>query len=277
MLITKMIAVLAVITTTTLARAQVTLAPGDYTAAAANARMKLAAFPVPLELAHEILLGIQCADGELRVVPLSTAASYGLPIEIIHRNGVNTNYGVLRDGCLVLANRWPTKTGVLYYSGYNDAIDNEVMHKAGLDYFDHVLTHSANRLRERRVYSLAIPSKLVADVIPDSALKPLLVAEHTDDFRLWPACTLKMKTKHLCRAAVPFAQLLREFEDILALNQALAYSCANSTAYAQGFTQYTYMTYKQVGAEYPTSANRARLLEGCERPRERTHGRATPA
>jgi hypothetical protein len=159
MFLARMIAVLAITTTATFAQAQTTITTGDYTIAAANARMKLAAFPVPPELAHEVLLGIQCRDGELRVVPLSTAASYGLPIEIIHQNGVNTNYGVRRDGCLVLANRWPTKTGVLYYSGYNDAIDNEVMRRAGLNYFDHVLTNSANRLRERRVYSLAIPGQ----------------------------------------------------------------------------------------------------------------------
>ncbi|MDO8504229.1 MAG: hypothetical protein Q7S36_00040 [Candidatus Liptonbacteria bacterium] len=123
----------------------------------------------------------------IQVFELASAFPPACIAEKLGGTGVNTNYRITCDGReeMVLAGRElitegkpPWKTTL--YVPYSDALATNETVSLGEMYLRDQISKAAENLRRKKVLSLAIPDKLVADIIPEAIPFLLALIEHID-------------------------------------------------------------------------------------------------
>lgn len=160
-------------------------------------------------------------------------------------NKWNTMYKISEPaGWIVLKNKYPERISAKkveerVYTPYSDEIHTAEMVEAGRKYLREVATEAFRDLKEKKVYSRAVPDTLISDL---SALNhdifvrlPLIEGMDFSEFVIDP---------------------VKSYERVLVLigsNKERAYYWTESSASARGWLQYTPKTYKSMAKTYPSA------------------------
>ena len=171
-----------------------------------------------------------------------TSRTRGFTIELLVRNGVNSQYRVTApEGWIVLAIRTNVRGGrsrgsePAIYAPYNPALHTPEMERDGRAYLESLMASARRRLESAHAASRVDRSLLVPAVIPDRVLLSLLIIEHVDpgDFSShgaeWSASRVFVTA---------------------ALNRGEAYRHAGSYAGALGLAQFIRGTYALTRTRY---------------------------
>lgn len=224
---------------------------------------------------EDAVLCVQLADKGLKLAEIRGGISRtpGFAVELVRRNGANSDYRVLRpEGGRVLGiltnvtstrvkvgtkrvkvkdrhGRFVSKRVTVFedrvkstiYVPYSEAVRDPVAIRHGFDYIVGAVDRARDRLDELGVTSRLDKGKpvgerrLVTEVVPEKAIVPLLIIEHID-----PDWIDKFGLQHSVERVLV----------TVGLNGEEAYGFAASTAKANGFAQFIKPTYDRIRSEY---------------------------
>jgi len=221
-------------------------------------------------------------------------------VELLRRNGVNSNYRVIKpEGGKVLAiktnvtgsrklighkrirvpnarGRWEWKRVQVYkdravpavYAPWSEAVSTPEVVQAGFGYTLSTIDAAQDYLDEREIRTLtekdapAQDRKRVTELVPERVNFALLMIEHIDPD--W----VKDDAYHAYR--VDTAKLRRYLDMVLAtvgLNREESYDFSVSSAKASGFAQFIPGTYAMIRKEYPDAGFIPGFVEGMRNHR----------
>ncbi|MBI2875838.1 MAG: transglycosylase SLT domain-containing protein [Candidatus Tectomicrobia bacterium] len=168
-------------------------------------------------------------------------------------SGVGTRFIVkYPQNYIVLATKSAVKMGQngtqeVVNTPYSQNLDLPGIRRVGLNYLTSVIKEAKGELRRRRVYSRAIPGKLVADIIPVRVAVVIGIDEHIDHYRFLTESP---------------GALIREVKVILGANKSHAYRWSVSSAGARGLWQVMPGTYRDMRRLYPRARLNSSFISG---------------
>ena len=213
--------------------------------------------PVMGIVGREMALAVMDREGKLHVArgikrdngfEISTD---GFAIYQRNSNGINTDFACDRPaGGRILAVKYPVSNeGYRFgpgpsvieavYTPYSAEIKTEEVVKRGFEVQADLVAKAYSRLKERQVYSRAIPGKKVSEVIPRDLVSELLINEHIDPGEF--------------KSAQNTAGLVERVLTIIGTNREHSYAYSISPAGARGLVQMMPSVYARIARFYPAA------------------------
>ncbi len=213
--------------------------------------------PVMGIVGREMALAVMDREGKIHLVRAIKrdngleVITQGVSIYARQHNGVNTDFAcVSPPGGKILAVKYPiSNEGYRFgpgpsvieavYTPYSPEIKTEETVAKGLEVQAELIGRAYSRLKEKHVYSRALPGKKIVDVIPRDVLAELLINEHIDPGEF--------------KSATNAAGLVERVLTVIGTNRENAYAYSISPAGARGLVQMMPSTYRKIARLYPSA------------------------
>ena len=220
-------------------------------------RRRYQEIPVMGIVGREMALAVMDMEGKIHLIRAIKrdngfeVITQGFVIYARQNNGINTDFACVNPpGGRILAVKYPVSNEAYrfgpgpsvieaVYTPYSAEIKTEEVVGKGLEVQAELIGKAYARLKEKQVYSRALPGKRIVDAIPRDVLAELLINEHIDPTEF--------------KGAANAAGLVERVLTVIGTNRENAYAYSISPAGARGLVQMMPSVYARIAGLYPAA------------------------